>query len=199
MVSGFAKIFLIPLMLSTGTAKNYTYKLGGDSWLQLSGTSSINSFECISLSESSGGHLVVTPNGSDTTLNFSSAVLNLRVKSFDCMNPRLNRDMHSALGVDQYPMISIELLEVITSGRDNQNGSGSIDAVVSIRLNGQTKVVEIPVKWMAEGAYKYRFTGGRALKMSDFGIAPPSPMFGLIRVSNEINISFSLSVSVEEV
>lgn len=199
MIHGIFKILLLPLLLTSGEARNISYTLGEESWLRLSGTSSVNCFECISISESAKGNMEVITDDSEDIITFSNALLNISVKSFDCLNPRLTKDMQNTLGVEKYPNISIELLEVFNSEATTQNGSGMINAMISIKLNGYRKVVEIPVKWTAVEEDKYRFSGSGALRMSDFGISPPSPMFGLIKVNNEIQISFNLSVSVEKV
>lgn len=199
MIQSILKVLILPLLFTSGEVRNLTYTLGEESWLRLSGTSSVNCFECISFSELSKGKMEVVVDDSAETITFSNALLNIRVKSFDCLNPRLNKDMHNALGVEQHPHISVELLEVVNPDKSNQNRGGSINAKVSLNLNGNSKVVEIPVKWLAEGDDKYRFSGSSVLRMSDFGISPPSPFFGLIKVNNEIEISFSLSVAVEQV
>ncbi len=197
MIQGILKVLILPLLFSSGPARNLSFTVDDESWLRLSGTSSVNCFECISASEITKGNMEVSVDDSGGSMTFSNARLKIRVKSFDCRNPRLNRDMHNALGVDKYPEISIELLEAGASGYNESNGSGSTRTRVAISLNGRKKIVEIPVEWRAEGNDRFRFSGTRTLKMSDFGVVPPSPMFGLIKVNDDIDISFNIAVTVK--
>lgn len=194
MLGSFGLILALGLIAGTNTSSHYTYIVKDDSWLSLSGSSSINTFECISNSEVVKGNLVVNFDEINRTLNFTNAQLKIDVKSFNCKNPLLNKDLHKALGADKNPYITIELMDAITKTQSKSGQTGSIVAKVSVTINQKCKIVDIPIQWQQVGSSRFRFSGFKELNMSDFEINPPSPAFGLVKVSNEIAITFSLLV-----
>lgn len=191
----------LPLAASSGSSNSYTYTIREESWVSLSGSSNVNTFECFSNSKHSGGDLVVNINSGTKEINFSNAQMNLNIKSFDCKNPILNKDLYKALGADDVPYISIELIEAIPT-RQMQAGqilTGTIRATIAITLNNKCKMVEIPIDWQRVGPTNFRFTGSKQMNMTDFDITPPSPAFGLIKVDNHISINFSMLVEANSI
>ena len=196
MLPTLAMILWLPLVVSSSTANLYTYTIQEESWVSLSGSSNVNTFECFSNSKFSKGDLIVNVNSSDKEINFSNALMNLNIKSFDCKNPILNKDLYKALGAEDAPYISIELIDAKPT-RQMQIGPtlvGTIYATIAVTINSKCKMMEIPIDWQRVGPEKFRFTGSKELSMTDFDITPPSPAFGLIKVNNQIAISFSMLV-----
>ena len=50
---------------------------------------------------------------------------------------------------------------------------------------------------LADGTVKA--TGVVTIKMTDFGIHPPTAIFGRIKTGNEVKVNFELSVVVKEI
>jgi len=194
MLGNLAIVLALPILISSSMSSHYSFIVKEDSWLSLSGSSSVNSFECISNSEIVRGNVIVSLDELNRTLNFSNATLKIDIKSFDCKNPFLNKDFYKALGAEKNPFITIELLDANTKKQTSSGHKGSIMASVSITINEKCKIVEIPIDWQRVDKTRFRFLGFKELNMTDFEITPPSPAFGIIKVHNEIVITFNLLV-----
>lgn len=194
-------MFLLPLLAANGPVNLYSYIIQEESWVSLSGSSNVNTFECFSNSRNSKGALAITVNGDDNAISFSDALINLKVKSFDCNNPFLNKDLYKALGAEEAPYISIELIDAKPT-RQMEIGStlaGTINTTIAVTINNKCRIMEVPIDWQRAGISSFRFTGSKEISMSDFDITPPSPAFGLIKVHNQISINFSIIVEASSV
>jgi polyisoprenoid-binding protein YceI len=103
----------------------------------------------------------------------------------------MDRLMHGALKATAHPDIVYEL----TTAATLPNGDATPMATTGqVRVAGVTRDVEAPVQaeWLENGSI--RFTGSHALLMSDFGITPPTAMFGALRTGNRVVVHFELVV-----
>jgi len=196
-----ATILLLPMLIASSPSSMYTYTVQEESWISLSGSSNVNTFDCYSNSNVLNGNLIVTTNGKENALSFTNALLKLNIKSFDCKNPMLNKDLYKTLGAEETPFITIELIDALTTRQMEVNRTiiGKMTATIAVTINNKCKMVEIPITWHKVGATSFRFTGSKELNMSDFDISPPTAAFGLIRVHNQISINFSLVVSANSI
>jgi len=122
----------------------------------------------------------------------------LKVVSFDCGHRIMNRDFHQALGGEKSPYIEIKLLEArpLTSTQRTQNGKIRIE--ISIKINGRVKNTDLVVEYSTSDHLSYSIVGSKNLKMSDFGIDPPSPALGLVKVRDQVTINFNLQVDTAQ-
>ena len=86
------------------------------------------------------------------------------------------------------------------SGYDILNGSATAFAAKTngtLTILGKDKAVamKIDATRLAEG--KATAQGEETLLMSDFGIKPPSFMFGTMKVGDEVKVKFNLTVGPE--
>jgi polyisoprenoid-binding protein YceI len=186
----------IPLLLSSSAAFVYTYSIEDESWISISGSSNVNTFECYSNSKFSKGNIYVVSDDSDNSLNFTNASLSLGILSFDCKNPIMNKDFYRTLGAEKNPSITIELIDAIPIYHNESNSTqfGRVKATIAVTLNNKCKIIELPIDWQKINHTSYRVSGTKEINMTDFGITPPSPAFGLIKVHNQISINFSMLV-----
>lgn len=201
MLPTLTMLLWLPIATSTSNLSVYSYTINEQSWVSLSGSSNVNSFECYSSSKFAKGNLTVKLKEREKGISFSNALMNLSIKSFDCKNPILNKDLYEALGADDAPYISIELIDA-TPTRQMQVGNtlvGTINATMAITINSKCKMVEVLIDWQRTGPDMFRFTGSKVMNMTDFDITPPSPAFGLIKVDNKISINFSMMVEASSV
>ena len=128
-------------------------------------------------------------------MRFRNTILELRNAGFDCGNKAINRDFHSLLQTEDYPIIQLELKEVRLQKED------IAQAIVRITIAGNNKNYEIPVKLLHLNNDKeeatQRLDGQLMLNISDFGLEPPKKLFGLIVVKDDIQINFDLHIRKE--
>ncbi len=178
-----------------GGERNYImYSVSKNSWTSLSGTTNINSFECVSEIGMSNGVILTDSEPGDERIIFSDAHLLMNVNSFDCKNPLINRDMYKALGGDQDSRIEVRLLEANFSEGNLSSLSGNFIADAIITINGKSNTIELMIDWYRSEAMEYHFEGRAEIAMSEFGINPPSPAMGLIKVNDMITVHFNYIV-----
>ncbi|MDX9845343.1 MAG: YceI family protein [Tenuifilaceae bacterium] len=195
MLSTLAMIFMLSSLVETNTMSYLSYSIQDESWISIAGSSNVNTFECYSNSNFTRGNIIVDANASGNSIVFSEAKMALQISSFDCKNPILNKDLYRALGADRNPNILIELLDAQFKESQPQNpNSGELKVSVAITINSKCKVIKVPIKWIRVSGSDIRFIGSHDINMTDFDITPPSPAFGLIKVSEWISINFNLSV-----
>lgn len=156
--------------------------------LRINGTSNVNDFECIYEDEIETDTLTHSIQIQDTSIAVQGDDISLRVNSFNCGKRGINRDFRKTMKSDVYPNIDIELLSIVSP-----YGIPTL-ANVATTLGGVTKEYTIEL-------YGYQIENGVAIvsgtnriNMSDFGINPPTALFGLVKVRDEIEIEFTLTV-----
>jgi hypothetical protein len=198
----FTMPFAQPRVEMVNFKANSTYRIGSNSVLKLDGKTNINTFSC-NCTESFAPQvfsLKINKNEPNSAA-FQHTLLKIPVKSLDCGNKVMNKDMYKALNSEDYPYITIELLEI---KQDKCNKLGElkdwlqIKALARISLNGHSQEYWLNVTAKKLGTHLYRFIGSKQLNMSAFGIAPPVAMMGVIKVKDEIKIDLDLEVSIEQ-
>jgi hypothetical protein len=190
--------FLIILLnfIAPVSSNRVNYSIIERSSLSLSGSSNVNKFECTTYDNFSNGFIVIHTEEEEETVKFNNAVLKINIKSFDCKNPLLTKDFYNTLNAKENPTIDVELLSAEPMGMSKilRSNKGKFKAEVAISLNGTSKLDQIIVNWEKTGFNTYRFIGEKKLLMSDFDIESPVSALGLIKVKDEINISFDLFI-----
>ncbi len=178
-----------------------TFRINPKSVLKLDGKTNVNGFTCGCNETFQPQTLSVEPpaDGSPSTV-FRSAALRLKIKSLDCGNAIMNKDLQKALNAKEHPNITIELLRVeqgkcsrLTELKDWVQ----MKALTKISLNGHSREYWINITAKKAGPNQYRFIGTKTLKMTDFCVTPPVALMGAIKVKDEIAINLDLDVSVE--
>ena len=198
-------IGLILALLASSIAPTppLSYRILQDSKLFLEGTTNVNAFVCRCACVQSLPELQFEMEVKEESHKavFDQARLSIRTTDLDCGNRNMNKDLHEALKASQYPSITIAIQEAgLHAGAALSGGHewANIAARARLTVAGVERTALLQVKARQTGPDTYRFLSQYAIKMTDFNIAPPTAMLGLIKVNDEIEIHFDLSVAVEE-
>jgi hypothetical protein len=176
-----------------------SYSVKESSWLSLSGTTNINSFECLSSGEDTNGQILINLIEGGNTISFSDAGIVLEINSFDCKNQMITRDMHKALGGAGNSGIEIKLLDAVSGEMSWYSANGKIRTNIIIILNDISVSRELDIAWQRTGGFEYQFEGTTELLMSEFEIDPPSPALGLVKVDDKIVVNFNYNVQTSAI
>jgi len=123
--------------------------------------------------------------------------VNIVVRTLTCGNSQMDKNLYSTLKADKNEMIRYTL-----SGYDILDGSASpstfgAKTTGTLAIAGQEKaiVMKISAERLSDG--KTVAQGEQTLLMSDFGISPPSFMFGTLKVGDQIKVKFNLKAGPE--
>ncbi|MEO5911218.1 MAG: YceI family protein [Pelobium sp.] len=120
-----------------------------------------------------------------TALNFSMKVTNLKGDE-DLLNSRA----HKAMNAEKYSTINFKLSSATASPL--ANGHYTIKAYGKLEISGTAKDVVLYADAVQNSDKTISCTGSEKLKMSDYGIKPPSFMFGALKVTDDVTVSFNL-------
>ena len=195
LVSGISLLFLAFTILP-GELQEVHFDIKPTSRLLLNGTSNINKFSCDCDDYNHSGKVVLEPSDKGYW-QFHEAILSVKVKAFDCGHSGINRDMGIALKADKYPHITISLKSLFHDNKLQSFHVGEkreLHAMVDIALAGTTKRVPLFIHLTRLSGSDYNISANKDLYMSDFGVAPPTALFGLVKVNDLINISINLDL-----
>ncbi|MDR9416120.1 MAG: YceI family protein [Gracilimonas sp.] len=187
---------LIPALCvlpSFSYAQNGKVQLSNESKLSINGKSNVNDFRCQSEHELYRDPMNYTYHFEGDTINVDGVSLSLAISQFDCGKKAINRDFRSTLKYKEYPFIEIVLNELTL---DDQQDLIPTTAKVTIRIAGQERKYEVPLTAFESRENSVLVGGKKVLRMTDFGLTPPAPMFGLIQVSDELEVEFDLIVQL---
>lgn len=148
----------------------------------VSGQTSVGGFKCVFENETTGETIAVqggSQNGATLLL------LSIPVKEFGCGNFLLNRDFQKTLKVSEHPMIVVDVLQLEFNGKEYL---GRLDLTVA----GKKKSMD-SVKFRSHTDRKDNMLRADIqLKMSEWGLTPPSRFGGLITVDEDLHIVVDL-------
>src|SRR5436190_9029935 len=174
-------------------------RLDPASELTIEGTSSLHDFHC--KTNKINAYVDVDPGYTKdlTTVAHPIAAVkvNIVVKTLSCGNSQMDRNMYNTLKADENQLIKYTL-----SGYDLLNGSVSPSSFAastngSLMIAGETKPIEMKVSAERQAYGKAVARGEQTLLLTDFGIKPPSFMFGALKVGNEVKVKFTLKAGPE--
>ncbi len=177
------------LVAATPNATNpLTLRDGSRLWFE--GTSTVRSWSCtaeridatISASESAVPVAVL-----DGRKVEGSVELDFPVAKFECKNGTMNEHMRKALKATDYPTVRFVLEGYDLTKAASVNGA----LRGSLQMAGQSKPVTVPVQFAsAEGGL--RVTGKVPIKMTEWGMKPPTLMLGTLKVGETVTVNFDL-------
>ena len=169
-------------------------RLDPGSEVTIEGTSSMHAFHC--KTNKIMAYVDVDPGYTKDLTKVArpivSVKVNIVVRTLSCGNGQMDKNMYSTLDADKNPIIKYTM-----SGYDILDGSAKPTAFVAkttgtLVISGQEKVISMKINAERLSDGKATAEGEQDVLMTDFGIKPPSFMFGTLKVGNEIKVKFNL-------
>jgi hypothetical protein len=174
-------------------------RLDPGSEVTIEGTSSMHAFHC--RTNKIMAYVDVDPGYTKDLTKIArpiaSVKVNIVVRTLTCGNGQMDKNMYSTLDADKNPIIKYTM-----SGYDILDGSAKAAAFVAnttgtLVIAGQEKVISMKINAERLSDGKATAEGEEDVLMTDFGIKPPSFMFGTLKVGNEIKVRFNLKAGPE--
>ena len=184
---------LMALGLATGASGQET-----SSSLVIEGTSTVRSWTCEAQSFS------VVP---DPPSGFENGVLEGKpaldavtvtfpVKDIECGNGKMNDHMWNALKVGDHPRIrySMSSYDIATAETGVE-----VKADGELTIAGTTRPITMAVTVTRNPNGAVRVRGEQEVRMTDFGVTPPTLMFGTLKVGDTVTVKFDLPLRAQQV
>ncbi len=184
---------------SAQSASAIRLRLDPTSEVTIEGTSSLHAFHCktnkmLAYVDVDPGY---TKDLTKIARPIASVKINIVIRSLTCGNGQMDKNMYSTLDADKNPIIKYSM-----SGYDILNGSTSPTAFSAkttgtLTISGKEKTIAMKINAERLSDGKATAKGEQVVLMTDFGIKPPSFMFGSLKVGNEITVKFNLKAGPE--
>lgn len=190
---------LVALAGSIGRAQSpVRLAVSPDSKLSIEGTSNLHGWEC----KASTIDAIVTadPEFKDA-VDFPKLLKTVQVKipvtSLKCGHGGMDKNLYKALKSDAEPQIRYSLgsVEAVKS----EGSSYTLSTVGTLEIAGKENTVKIDVtaSRLANGTVKA--VGSVPVLMTEYGIQPPTAMFGTLKTGDKVTVQFELLVSPQTI
>lgn len=124
--------------------------------------------------------------------------LRVPVASFHCGNRIMESDMRRALKADDHPRVEFRF-RALRGGVRHDLDTGLYHATIvgDLSLAGQTKAIDVAVSAQRISRTSFRIRAVLPLQMTDFGVTPPTALFGAIRARDGLTVSFDLTLEMQ--
>ncbi|HEV2643083.1 MAG TPA: YceI family protein [Candidatus Elarobacter sp.] len=116
------------------------------------------------------------------------------VKSLSCGGD-LEKNMYKTLRADQYPYITYKLSNYDLVAAQTSAAALAADTKGKLAISGAENGFAMRVEATRAEDGLITATGEQTMKMSDFGIKPPTFMLGALRVGDELKVRFTLKAT----
>lgn len=180
-------LFLAFTLVSAGLPVNNTYILTKEYKVTIHGTSNLRNWKD-SVGSVTGDMIVDLKE--DGRLDFQAIHIKMKVGSIKSdMGQRMDSKTYKALKGDTYPEITFQLDNPVTLIQISTN-----DAPLLVNgyltLAGICRPVIMKVTSLKYWQGKLQFEGSQQIKMTDYGVKPPTAFLGAVKAGPDITINF---------
>jgi polyisoprenoid-binding protein YceI len=170
-----------------------SYQVAGT--LRVDGGSTVRSWSCEAgtLNAQVTGAAGATLALSEVAQAVQAVQLVVPTARLDCDNDTMNDHMWSALNKDRHPEIRFRM-ESYTASPAN-SGTVQLQMRGTLELHGQTHPISLAASATEAPGGALRVTGVHEMNMTQWGVRPPRLMLGTLRVHEDVQVHFDLTVS----
>ena len=161
--------------------------------LKVDGSTNVNKFSC-AISNYSIPDTILANSNYRQTVHLNGNI-KLDINNFNCHNPVMTADLRKTLKAKEYPNLIIRFIS-INQYPGNEDMNRLSKGSVNIELAGVSKRFEVNYKVVSAQPDYINLIGMQKIHFSDFKIAPPSRLGGMIRTNNELDVVFNLKMKV---
>jgi hypothetical protein len=166
--------------------------------ITIHGTTNVNHFNCTLDEEGENEELAVSSNWDQKRLSFEGLILSYDLKGFDCGLKVMNTDFQEILHADEYPQMKLEIRIINIPSSNTEIERLNVDSDVSVQIAGVSRRFLVEEgRVINKSEDELIFEGKQKMHITDFGISPPEKYFGMVKVNDELTVSFSVRMKVK--
>lgn len=177
-------IITLITLLSFFNYERVEFRAANNSSIIVKGTSNVHDWE-MKVNDMDALAVIYT-DGKDVQVESFKGVID--VTDLKSGKEQMDKNAYKTLNSKEFPQIKFDLVKVITADKENQKVVG----LFRVEIAGNSKELEIEANAFPVEGDGVQITGTKDLKMSDFGIKPPSFMLGALRTGDAITIEFDV-------
>jgi len=183
-------LFAVVLLINTfNILAQQVYKVvPQNSRMKIEGTSSLHDWD-MTVENFNCDMAVIIGNPSITIekVNFTGIA-----STISSHNSIMDSKTRNALKTDKYPEIRFRMtspLKIISQGNSFKGL-----ATGELYIAGKTRTVSLPFSGKRTSEATISITGEKKIDMTEYGIDPPTAMFGTLKTGKEVTVSFEISM-----
>ncbi len=178
----FCTLFFLVLLAKPKADAQIIYRQSPDSEIIIDGKSTLRDWSMIS---DEGKYNVEFEIKDGKLVKLNSLSFNLRVKSLKSGSSALDKNAYSTLNADTHQSITYTLTSAVI-------GPQKIQCRGNLNVAGFSRPVDLEAIYELTSDQSILCSGSKTLQMSDYKIDPPVFMFGTVRTSDEIKVTFKV-------
>jgi polyisoprenoid-binding protein YceI len=180
--------FLFLLTVSLANAQQNCHATGGS--MRIKGTSNVHEWDCSGYEVRANGSLTTDASGLKT---INSLYVEIPVKAIKSTKGSImDNKMYDALKADGNPNVAYSLERV--TGINKRGGGYDINTTGYLKIAGVSRKVDMYVWGQVGGDQSITFNGSKKIKMTDFGISPPTALMGTMTTGDEVEVIFQVTL-----
>jgi polyisoprenoid-binding protein YceI len=195
-IKNYIILLLACTSISAGIPVQNTYILSRTYSVTILGTSNLRNWKD-SVGNVTGN--VVASQNNDGTIDLRTIYIKMEVRSIRSdMGQAMDNKTYAALKADANPEIIFALDVPLKLVQVNPNRP-SLSVKGNLTLAGVSRPVIMQISSFTMGRGKLQFEGTQAISMTDFGIKPPTALFGTIKARPGIIIYFKTNFTNKQI
>lgn len=216
----FILTFLLAWWPAQASASTTRLSAGPGSSVVLAGSSNVKDWKCRSTSVDAQMAVATSPDHlnevidrvedgsigvwmndrSKARLPMPQFQLRIPVTTFRCGNSVMESDLRRAMKSESHPDVSFSLRGLKSGIRhDLNNGIYRARVEGELSLAGVRRIIDVEVAVRRVSRKRFRVSAELPLKMTDFGISPPTALFGAVRARDQLTVRFDLMLEIDPV
>lgn len=171
---------------NAGLTQKQAYSITTGSSMKITGTSSLHDWE----EQVQKFTCDISATITDSNISIESISLVAKTKSIKSHSSIMDGKTYKALKSETFPEIIFKNTNVLNCELTDNTFKGTVKGSLSIA--GQSRPVSIYISGKVSDGRLMQISGSKNLKMSDFGIEPPTAMMGTLKTGDEIKVIFNL-------
>lgn len=185
---------LIAIASTAGAQTLAKVPVAPESRLWIDGTSNLHGWSCkatamdatIEVESSATQAVAAAPS------TLKQVEVKVPVKSLKCGHDAMDNNLYKALKADEDPSIAY-IMATFEATPDAREGF-TLHTTGTLKIAGAEKPLSMDVVAARSADGSLRATGSVTVKMTDFGIQPPTAIFGRLKTGDDVKVNFDLSV-----
>jgi polyisoprenoid-binding protein YceI len=191
---GTLMIALLAPLAAARWATPVPLTLQPESRIWVEGTSSVRSFKCTAVGVETSID-AASPDVATALAAGTHAVRTVEVRvpaaKLDCNNGTMNGHLRKAIKAVEHPVIQFRLASYELAPKE---GGSAVTMTGTLSLGGAEKSVTVKADAVAGADGALRVTGSFPLRLTEYGLKPPSLMMGTMKVGDQVTVKYDLAL-----
>ena len=196
----FATAALVFLGAAAGAQNTARLNVTADSKLWIEGTSNLHGWSCktdkldavIDVDAVAAASMNVAAPAAVKKVD-----VKVPVKALHCNHGGMDGNLYKALKADQTPEISYILATLEAAPGTKDEFTLKTTGTLTVAGKANPVSMEVEATRLADGSIRAK--GTVPVKMTDFGIQPPTAIFGRLKCGDEVKVSFELNIGANAI